>query len=64
MAGGGIVIIRKSLITTLTHPLVHGSLPQHMQDTVDELAMKDENAWTQAEQHKALAIFVWATMHC
>lgn len=64
MAGGGIVIIRHSIVHALTRPVVHGALPQHMQDSVDELSVKGTDNWTLADNQTALAIYIWAALHC
>lgn len=62
--GGGIIIIKQSIVSAVGDPLVHGNLPQHMQDTFDALVTKGTDNWGQDDYQTAVAIFIWAAMHC
>jgi len=63
-SSGGIIVVGHSMVQALTDPLVHGSLPTHMQSAVDALAAKGVDNWTQQDCRTALACFVWAATHC
>lgn len=57
--GGGIVII-KSTVNTLTDPLVHGSLPQRLQDLVDPILAKPTDQWDADDKFMAGHVYAWA----
>lgn len=64
MAGGGHIIIRRSIKRTLSDPLVHGSLPAPMLQLVDPVLAKDVNDWSDVEDITVLMAFSWAAYHC
>lgn len=65
MGGGdGTVIVRNAMKKALSHPLVHGQLPDKMTRVIDPVLAKDAGIWSLAEHHAVLEVFNWATQHC
>jgi hypothetical protein len=61
MSGGsGGIIIIKSTVTTLSDPIVHGSLPQSMQDWIDPILAKHPAGWTDHDKVVVGHVFSWA----
>lgn len=61
--GGGGVIIIKSTIATLSDPLVHGGLPQHVKDQIDPILAKDPADWTDTDKDQVGKAYHWALRH-
>ncbi len=64
MGGGGTIIIRNAIKTTLEDPVIHGSLPDEEKAIVDPILAKDVNDWTQEEQHLTAKAFFWVAVNC
>lgn len=64
MGGSGTIIIRNAMKQALSDPLVHGVLPNHLQEEIDPILSKDTNAWTVSDDQVASSIFHWAAVHC
>lgn len=64
MGGGdGTIIVRNAMKRALSHPLVHGQLPEKMTAVIDPVLAKDEGEWTLHEHHAVLEVFNWAAQH-
>lgn len=64
MGGGGTIIIRSAVKTTLSDPMVHGSLPNWAQVRIDPVLQKDVGDWSDEEHQLALWCFNWAGLNC
>lgn len=62
--GGGIIIIRSAIKSTLNDPLCGGHLPAWLQGHRDGLLAIDVNNWTQEDDHTALFLFSYMATHC
>jgi hypothetical protein len=63
MGGGGTIIIRNAMKSTLSDPLIHGLLPDCEKAVVDPILAKDVNDWTAEEQHLAAKAFFWVCVN-
>jgi hypothetical protein len=64
MGGGGTIIIRDALKTTLTNPVVSGSLPPDEAASIAPFIETDVNTWTTEQQHLAAKAFFWVAVNC
>ncbi len=60
MSGGGHIIVRNSIHSTLSDPLLHGALPTELVGPVDAILAKDVSDWTHVDCIVAGAAVTWA----
>lgn len=63
MGGGGHVIIRNVVVTTLNDPLVGGALPDRMKLAISPILAKDPADWTVQDEMVLAHVFSWALCH-
>lgn len=64
MAGNGGVIIRSTLKSALSEPLIHGQLKKPMQDALAIIFAKDEGYWNAADDHYVSHCIGWVLHNC
>jgi hypothetical protein len=58
-SGGGI-IVRNAAINTLGDPQVHGALPLHLQNVVDQVLARPQDQWGHLEKIIIAHVYSWA----
>jgi len=64
MSGGGHIIIRASIKTALSDPLVHGLLSDKQKTLIDPILAEDVNNWSTQDDENARKVFDWVAKNC